>query len=113
MQKMEVGRLMFRILKMQRNPWTVQLKMMSKLQLKKKLSIPACKDNKDIVKREDLRSVFQKFLRDAEREYWSMFRNNQQDKRRDFKGNRGSIYMVVAAVVPEAFLNLVLTQRET
>lgn len=106
-----------------------------------KLSIAACKDNKDIVMREDLKSVFQKFgtvkfidftigaesgyirfeneeaaqkaraagvlaeegglavknfiaaldpvTGDAEREYWSMFRNNQQDKRRDFKGNRG------------------------
>nr|XP_016448687.1 PREDICTED: la protein 1-like [Nicotiana tabacum] len=106
-----------------------------------KLSIPACKDNKDIVMREDLRSIFQKFgtvkfvdftigsesgyirfenegaaqkaraagvlaeeggltvknfiaaldpvTGDAEKEYWSMFRNNQ-DKRRDFnKGNRG------------------------
>ncbi|KAJ8555376.1 hypothetical protein K7X08_012872 [Anisodus acutangulus] len=106
-----------------------------------KLSIAACKDNKDIVMREDLRSVFQKFgtvkfidftigaesgyirfeneeaaqkaraagvlaeegglavknfiaaldpvTGDAERQYWSMFRNNQQDKRRDFKGNKG------------------------
>ncbi|CAN4076544.1 unnamed protein product [Withania somnifera] len=106
-----------------------------------KLSIAACKDNKDIVMREDLKSVFQKFgtvkfidftigaesgyirfeneeaaqkaraagvlaeeggltvknfiatldpvTGDAEREYWSMFRNNQQDRRRDFKGNRG------------------------
>ncbi|OIT40055.1 PREDICTED: la protein 1 [Nicotiana attenuata] len=106
-----------------------------------KLSIAACKDNKDIVMREDLKSVFQKFgtvkfvdftigsesgyirfenegaaqkaraagvlaeeggltvknfiaalepvTGDAEKEYWSMFRNNQ-DKRRDFnKGNRG------------------------
>lgn len=106
-----------------------------------KLSIAACKDNKDIVMREDLKSVFQKFgtvkfidftigaesgfirfereeaaqkaraagvlaeegglvvknfiavldpvTGDAEREYWSMFRNTQQEKRRDFKGNRG------------------------
>ncbi|KAM3282294.1 la protein 1 isoform X1 [Capsicum chacoense] len=106
-----------------------------------KLSVAACKDNKDIVMREDLKSVFQKFgtvkfidfsigsesgyirfeneeaaqkaraagvlaeegglavknfiaaldpvTGDAEREYWSMFRNNQQDRRRDFKGNRG------------------------
>ena len=106
-----------------------------------KLSIAACKDNKDVVMREDLKSVFQKFgtvkfvdftigsesgyirfenegaaqkacaagvlaeeggltvknfiaaldpvTGDAEKEYWSMFRNNQ-DKRRDFnKGNRG------------------------
>ncbi|KAJ8526574.1 hypothetical protein K7X08_029051 [Anisodus acutangulus] len=29
--------------------------------VEEKLSIPACKDNKDIVKRENLRSVFQKF----------------------------------------------------
>ncbi|CAN4128186.1 unnamed protein product [Withania somnifera] len=106
-----------------------------------KLSVAACKDNKDIVMREDLKIVFQKFgtvkfidftigsesgyirfeneeaaqkaraagvlaeeggltvknfiaVLDpvtgvAEREYWSMFRNNQQDRRRDFKGNRG------------------------
>ncbi|KAH0642588.1 hypothetical protein KY290_035540 [Solanum tuberosum] len=106
-----------------------------------KLSIAACKDNKDIVMREDLKSVFQKFgtvkfidfaigaesgyirfesegaaqkaraagvlaeegglavknfiaaldpvTGDAEREYWTMFRNSQQEKRRDFKGNRG------------------------
>ncbi|MCD9640474.1 hypothetical protein HAX54_025811 [Datura stramonium] len=96
---------------------------------KEKLSVAACRDNKDIVMREDLKSVFQKFesgyirlenegaaqkaraagvlaeegglavknfiasldpvTGDAEREYWSMFRNNQQDRRRDFKGNRG------------------------